>query len=143
MTPHKDCSMETKIIPSLVPKEECVNVPKEICNLVRVNQKVLSNPVIKKWCGPANLVGSLEESSITAPSTTTPQFIGRLKGEFDQVESRMMKDKSSGAFAGLANAVGGLFWTGGQREKRISELEPEEGRGTRGPQPRSIPFYGV
>ena len=58
MAPRKDCSMETQIIPSLEAVEECVDVPKEICSMVQVNPRVERNPVVKKWCGPAELVGS-------------------------------------------------------------------------------------
>jgi hypothetical protein len=71
MTPRMDCIMETQVIPSLVPKKECVDVPKEICYIVRVNPRVVSNLVVKKACGPAHLFGSIEESTTTAPSTTT------------------------------------------------------------------------
>ena len=58
MSPRKDCSMETQIIPSLEAKEECVDVPKEICNMVQVNPRTVRTPTVKKWCGPAALVGS-------------------------------------------------------------------------------------
>ena len=58
MVPRKDCAMETQIIPSLEPREECVDVPKEICATVRVNPRQVSTPVVKKWCGPADVVGS-------------------------------------------------------------------------------------
>ena len=60
MAPRKDCSMETQIVPSLVAVEECVDVPKEICNMVQVNPRTVRTPTVKKWCGPADLVGSGE-----------------------------------------------------------------------------------
>ena len=60
MAPRKDCSMETQIVPSLVAVEECVDVPKEICNMVQVNPRTVRTPTVKKWCGPAELVGSGE-----------------------------------------------------------------------------------
>ena len=58
MAPRKDCSMETQIIPSLEAVEECVDVPKEICAMAQVNPRTVRTPTVKKWCGPAKLVGS-------------------------------------------------------------------------------------
>ena len=43
---------------SLEAVEECVDVPKEICNMVQVNPRTVRTPTVKKWCGPAELVGS-------------------------------------------------------------------------------------
>ena len=39
-----------KQVPKLVPKEECSDVPKEICSRTRVNPQKRKRPVIKKWC---------------------------------------------------------------------------------------------
>ena len=40
----------TKLVPKLVPVEECVDVPKEICAWSKTNPHKVKRPVIKKWC---------------------------------------------------------------------------------------------
>ena len=40
----------TKLVPKLVPVEECVDVPKEICARSKTNPHKVKRPVIKKWC---------------------------------------------------------------------------------------------
>ncbi len=52
MVPQKSCTDEVQIIPSLVPHEKCVDVPKEVCTTARVNPRKVMKPVIKRWCGP-------------------------------------------------------------------------------------------
>lgn len=39
-------SMSTR----LIPKENCVDVPKEVCARMRRNPRRVNRPVIKKWC---------------------------------------------------------------------------------------------
>ena len=31
---------------------KCVDVPKEVCVLVRTNPRTVKRPLVKKWCGP-------------------------------------------------------------------------------------------
>lgn len=57
MVPQKACREEVTIVPSLVPHETCVDVPKEVCTTARVNPRKIQKPVIKRWCGPHNLPG--------------------------------------------------------------------------------------
>ena len=40
----------TKLVPKLSPKEECVDVPKEVCTRSRTNPRKVKKPVVKKWC---------------------------------------------------------------------------------------------
>jgi len=56
--PQEECSIEpvrtckhvTKLVPKLVPVQECVDVPKEICARSKTNPRFIKKPVIKKWC---------------------------------------------------------------------------------------------
>ena len=40
----------TKLVPKLTPVEECVDVPKEVCQKSKGNPRVVVKPVTKKWC---------------------------------------------------------------------------------------------
>ena len=40
----------TKLVPRLVPKQECINVPKEICARSKINPRKVNKPAIQKWC---------------------------------------------------------------------------------------------
>merc|ERR1719471_487753 len=44
------CEYETKLVPVLKPRENCVDVPKEVCVRMRSNPRPVKKPVIKKWC---------------------------------------------------------------------------------------------
>ena len=45
------CSLQVKKLgPKLVPVQECVDVPKEICARSKTNPHKVKRPVIKKWC---------------------------------------------------------------------------------------------
>jgi len=48
--PVKQCRHVTKLVPQLVPRQECSEVPKEICSRSKTNPKKVKKPVIKKWC---------------------------------------------------------------------------------------------
>jgi len=48
--PHRMCKHVTKLVPHLEPREECVDVPKEVCTRARANPRKIKKPVIKKWC---------------------------------------------------------------------------------------------
>ena len=50
MEPITECRHVTKLVPQLVPRQECSEVPKEICSRSRTNPKKVKKPVIKKWC---------------------------------------------------------------------------------------------
>ena len=40
----------TKLVPKLTPVEECVDVPKEVCQKSKGNPRKVVKPVTKKWC---------------------------------------------------------------------------------------------
>ena len=40
----------TKLVPKLTPVEECVDVPKEVCQRSKGNPRKVLKPVTKKWC---------------------------------------------------------------------------------------------
>ena len=40
----------TKLVPKLTPVEECVDVPKEVCQRKKGNPRKVLKPVTKKWC---------------------------------------------------------------------------------------------
>merc|ERR1740137_339588 len=50
MEPVRTCKHVTKLVPKLVPVEECADVPKEICARSKTNPRKIKKPVIKKWC---------------------------------------------------------------------------------------------
>ena len=50
LEPQRTCKHVTKLVPQLQPKEECVDVPKEVCNRSKANPRKVKKPVIKKWC---------------------------------------------------------------------------------------------
>jgi len=48
--PVRNCRHVTKQVPRLVPKEECVEVPKEVCARSKTNPTKKKRPIIKNWC---------------------------------------------------------------------------------------------
>ena len=57
---------------SLVPKRNCVDVPKEVCSRARRNPRKVNRPVIKKWCYvPSQESGLLREAKAADPVADT------------------------------------------------------------------------
>jgi len=50
LQPRTQCDHVTKLVPKLVPVEECVDVPKEVCNMVRGPPRKVLKPITKQWC---------------------------------------------------------------------------------------------
>jgi len=50
LEPQKECKHVTKLVPLLKPREECVDIPKEVCSRSRTNPRKVQKPVVKKWC---------------------------------------------------------------------------------------------
>jgi len=50
LEPVEECRMETVLVPRLVEKPKCIEVPREVCVNQRVNPKKKFRPVIKEWC---------------------------------------------------------------------------------------------
>jgi len=59
MEPVRTCKHVTKLVPKLVPVEECVDVPKEICTRSKTNPRKIKKPVVKKWCYVPSLESGL------------------------------------------------------------------------------------
>ncbi|CAB4070284.1 unnamed protein product [Lepeophtheirus salmonis] len=62
LLPQKACKQVTKLVPSLKPVEECVDVPKEVCSRSRKNPRKVQKPVVKKWCYVPTEESGLAES---------------------------------------------------------------------------------
>jgi len=50
LQPQRQCKHVTKLVPKLTPVEECVDVPKEVCQKKKGNPRTVLKPVTKKWC---------------------------------------------------------------------------------------------
>ena len=50
LEPRETCKLETVLVPRLVEKPNCVQVPKEICVEVKTNPRKELKPVLKEWC---------------------------------------------------------------------------------------------
>ena len=75
LKPLKICTNEVISLPSLELVNECVQVPKEVCSLEKVNPRQIAKPIIKKWCmssdaqNPGTAV--LNPSGVVAQNSTT------------------------------------------------------------------------
>ena len=50
MEPHETCRFITKMVPHLRSREECVEVPQEVCGVSRIKPVKKTRPVIQLWC---------------------------------------------------------------------------------------------
>ena len=50
LNPQKTCRLQTKLVPSLVPKHECTIVPQEVCFMKFTTPKLIEKPLKSKWC---------------------------------------------------------------------------------------------
>ena len=50
LEPFRTCKHSTKLVPKLVERQECVDVPKEVCARSKINPKEVQKPAIQKWC---------------------------------------------------------------------------------------------
>lgn len=48
--PEEQCHMEATLVPRLVPRPNCIKVPREVCVNSKINPRVVKKPVIKEWC---------------------------------------------------------------------------------------------
>merc|ERR1712122_142292 len=40
----------TKLVPHLKSRENCIDIPKEVCSRSRTNPRKVDKPIVKKWC---------------------------------------------------------------------------------------------
>ena len=50
LKPIKICVDEVVSLPSLELVNECVDVPKEVCSVEKVNPRQVARPIVKLWC---------------------------------------------------------------------------------------------
>ena len=50
LEPQKECKHVTKLVPHLKSKENCIDIPKEVCSRSRTNPRKVDKPIVKKWC---------------------------------------------------------------------------------------------
>ena len=50
MEPQRVCKQITKLVPQLTPRQECVQVPMEVCAMSRLNPTIREVPYVQKWC---------------------------------------------------------------------------------------------
>ena len=50
MEPQRECKHVTKLVPLLKPRENCLDIPKEVCGRSRTNPRKVQKPIVKKWC---------------------------------------------------------------------------------------------
>ena len=68
LEPQKVCTTATKMVPQLRRSQECVEVPKEVCAMSRVNPTIKTVPFIQNWCFKPEEV----EKPVSRPPTTEP-----------------------------------------------------------------------
>ena len=50
LQPQRHCRLITRLVPHLLQKEVCRNVPKEMCHLALANPHLVKKPMRLKWC---------------------------------------------------------------------------------------------
>jgi hypothetical protein len=79
LNPQKTCRLQTKLVPSLKPKQECTIVPQETCTLNFSQPKRERKPLRTEWCLDEGGVGTSQAvpSSIPAAPLPLPQTYSR------------------------------------------------------------------
>ena len=50
LQPQEECGVVTRLLPALTTTNTCLQVPREICALARLNPRKIKKPTIRKWC---------------------------------------------------------------------------------------------
>ena len=50
LEPQKSCRFITKMVPHLLPTEECVQVPQEVCGVSKIKPVKKQRPAIQLYC---------------------------------------------------------------------------------------------
>lgn len=60
LVPQKHCRTESTLVPKLIPKQNCVKVPKDICVNTKSNPREETVAVVKNWCyNPTELIAKI------------------------------------------------------------------------------------
>ena len=71
------CRHVTRLVPRLKPMAECVNVPKEVCGVSKLQPQKKKRPSIMNWCyDPETGNVTTATNTATSPATTTTTETG-------------------------------------------------------------------
>jgi hypothetical protein len=71
LQPEENCHAEAVLVPRLVPKPNCIKVPKEICVNTQHNLRRVKKPVVKEWCyRPSDLLDNSPSISHQTPDVS-------------------------------------------------------------------------
>lgn len=77
LQPEENCHAEAVLVPRLVPKPNCVKVPKEICVNTKSNPRRVKKPVVKEWCyRPSDLLDNSPSISHQTPDVSGNEASG-------------------------------------------------------------------
>lgn len=79
LEPRRVCNTVTKLLPRLEEKEECVQVPREVCTRLRNNPRKEKKPVVKQWCFVANTLNrtNKKETNISKRTEGATPFVNQ------------------------------------------------------------------
>merc|ERR1712226_510623 len=79
LQPEENCHAEAVLVPRLVPKPNCIKVPKEICVNTKHNPRRVKKPVVKEWCyRPSDLLDNSPSISHQTPDVSGNGDASRL-----------------------------------------------------------------
>ena len=80
MEPHETCRFITKMVPHLRSREECVEVPQEVCGTSRAPVKK-QRPAIMNWCYKPDQKPAVLTPSPSSPVPATPPVVTSSPGQ--------------------------------------------------------------
>jgi hypothetical protein len=84
LQPEENCHAEAVLVPRLVPKPNCIKVPKEICVNTKNNPRRVKKPVVKEWCyRPSDLLDNSPSISHQTPDVSGSEFFARRNKYFN------------------------------------------------------------
>lgn len=82
LNPQKTCRLQTKLVPSLTPKQECTKVPQETCTLNFSQPKRERKPLRTEWCLDQGGVGTSQAQPAPAAPLPVPTGYARSQKSF-------------------------------------------------------------
>ena len=107
LNPQKTCRFQTRLVPSLKPEHECTIIPQEVCNLKFTDPKLVTKPLLTKWClddSPAIPDETYAESNDALGSPIRGRT-GREAGSFSSVVAPQVDNTESFVTAGVRGAA--------------------------------------